>query len=294
MPQPQHKRVDPQHTRVASQRLRVAPLAQGHGPAALAFLSERPVDNVIMSGFIRDNGVVSPQNRGRFFGCWNTSGALEGVALLGRGVSFDSRSDAATELFAALARKSPAPHMLMGESNQVRSFWGHYAPAGVAPRKLRDVTILEQRRPFADCEDVRGLRPARPDEADEVTALHAEMVREETGTDPMRTEPDDFRLRCLRRIELMRTWVWSEGGPVVFKAEVVAETPEVAYVEGVYVSPDERGKGYGRRCLSQMGRQLLSRVHTVCLFADEENRRARDFYLSVGYRPASRYNILYF
>ena len=274
--------------------MRVAPLAQGHGPEALAFLSERPVDNVIMSGFIRDNGVVSPQNRGRFFGCWNTSGALEGVALLGRGVSFDSRSDAATELFASLTRQSPAPRLLMGESNQVQSFWGYYAPAGARPRKLRDVTILEQRRPFADCEEVEGLRLARMDEADEVAALHAEMVHEETGIDPMRAEPAGFRLRCLRRIERLRTWVWSEGGPVVFKADVVAETPEVAYVEGVYVSPDERGKGYGRRCLSQVGRQLLGRVRTVCLFADEENSRARDFYLSVGYRPASSYQILYF
>ena len=274
--------------------MRVAPLAQGQGPEALAFLSERPVDNVIMSGFIRDNGVVSPQNRGRFFGCWNRAGALEGVALLGHGVSFDARSEAATELFASLARKFPAPRLLMGESDQVRSFWGYYAPAGAAPRKVRDVTIFEQRRRFADCGEVRGLRLARPEEADEVAALHAELVREETGTDPMRTEPCDFRLRCLKRIERLRTWVWSEGGPVVFKADVVAETPEVAYVEGVYVSPDERGKGHGRRCLSQMGRQLLKRVGSVCLFADEENRRARDFYLSVGYRPSSRYNILYF
>lgn len=274
--------------------MRVAPLAQGQGPEALAFLSERPVDNVIMSGFIHDNGVVSPQNRGRFFGCWNTRGALEGVALLGRGVSFDSRSDAVTEAFAALARQSPTPRLLMGESNQVRSFWGYYAPAGAVPRKLRAITILEQRRPFVGCEEVRGLRPARPDEADEVTALHAEMVHEETGTHPLRAEPDDFRRRCLRRIERLRTWVWSEGGRIVFKADVVALTPEVAYVEGVYVNPGERGKGHGRRCLSQMGRQLLGRVGSVCLFADEDNLRAREFYLSVGYRPAGRYHILYF
>lgn len=274
--------------------MRVAPLAQGHGPEVLAFLSERPVDNVVMSGFIHDNGVVSPQNRGRFFGCWNPAGALEGVALLGHGVAFDSRSDAATETFASLTRESPAPRLLMGECAQVRRFWGYYAPAGSAPRKLRDVTILKQQRPFAGCGGVRGLRLARPEEADEVAALHAEMVHEETGIDPLRAEPADFRLRCLKRIERLRTWVWSEGGPIVFKADVVAETPEVAYVEGVFVSLGARGKGHGRRCLSQMGRQLLRRVGSVCLFADEENRRARDFYLSLGYRPSSRYHILYF
>ena len=59
-------------------------------------------------------------------------------------------------------------------------------------------------------------------------------------------------------------------------------------------SPRERRKGYGRRCLAQMGRRLLARVTSVCLFVDEENRGARDFYLGVGYHPSSRYNILYF
>jgi len=274
--------------------MRVNPLSQSHGPEALAFLAERPVDNVIMSGFIRDNGVVSPQNRGRFYGCWNRAGALEGVALVGHGVSFDSRSEAATKLFASLARKLPESHLLMGESGQVRRFWGYYAPTGEAPRKLRDVTILEQRRSFEGCEEVQGLRPARPEEADEVAALHAEMVTEETGHDPLKTEPESFRLRCLRRIERQRTWVWSEGGRILYKADVIALTPEVAYVEGVYVSPPERGKGHGRRCLAQTGRQLLRHVGSVCLFVDEENRRARDFYLSVGYTPSRRYNILYF
>src|SRR5215207_162440 len=265
--------------------MRVNPLSQSHGPEALAFLAERPVDNVIMSGFIRDNGVVSPQNRGRFYGCWNGRGALEGVALLGHGVTFDSRSESATELFAALARKFPESHLLMGESGQVRSFWKYYAPAGAAPRKLRDVTILEQRRPFLGCEELEDMRLARPEEDDEVTALHAEMAREETGTDPLLTEPESFRQRCLRRIRRSRTWVWSEGGRIVYKADVIAMTPEVAYVEGVYVSPDRRGRGHGRRCLAEMGRRLLKHVGAVCLFVDEENRRARDFYLNVGYQP---------
>src|SRR5688500_13827100 len=106
--------------------MRLTPLSQAQGPEALAFLAERPVDNVIMSGYIRDNGVVSPQNRGRFYACRNRGGALEGVALLGHGVSFDSRSEAATELFASLARRSREPRLLMGESGQVRCFWRFY------------------------------------------------------------------------------------------------------------------------------------------------------------------------
>lgn len=274
--------------------MRVTPLSPDHGPEALAFLDERPVDNVILSGYIRDNGVVSPQHRGRFYGCWNGRGALEGVALLGHGVLFDSRSEDATLRFARAARELSESHLLMGEARQVRSFWGHYAGPGAEPRKLRDVTILEQRRPFRGCEGLKELRLARPEEAEEVTALHAEMVREETGADPLLKEPEGFRRRCLQRIERRRTWVWAEAGRIVYKADVIAMTPEAAYVEGVYVSPRRRGRGHGRRCIAEMGRRLLRRVRSVCLFADEGGGGAIDFYLSAGYEPASRYSILYF
>src|SRR2546430_5209448 len=38
----------------------------------LAFLAERPVHTVCIAGFIRDNGLVSPLNRGSFYGCWDS------------------------------------------------------------------------------------------------------------------------------------------------------------------------------------------------------------------------------
>src|SRR5215208_6363229 len=59
----------------------------------LAFLEERPVHTVAMAGFIRDNGLVSPLNRGTFYGCRNSEGRLEGVALIGHATLIDARTD---------------------------------------------------------------------------------------------------------------------------------------------------------------------------------------------------------
>jgi ribosomal protein S18 acetylase RimI-like enzyme len=276
------------------EQLNVSPLAESHGAEALSFLSARPVDNVIMSSFIRDHGVVSPQNRGRFYGCRNRAGALEGVALIGHGMSFDARSEAATETFANLTRRTSESRLLMGESGQVQRFWRYYAPGGGEPRMLRDVFLLEQRRPFDGCDEIRNLRPASPSDLEEVAALHSEMIAGETGHDPLRTDREAFLQRCLRRIEQRRTWAWFDGGRIIYKADVIAQTPEAAYVEGICVLPRERRKGYGRRCLAEMGRQLLGQAKAVCLFVDERNRRAQDFYFSIGYTRASRYHILYF
>ncbi|HEY1403929.1 MAG TPA: GNAT family N-acetyltransferase [Pyrinomonadaceae bacterium] len=276
------------------EQLNVSPLAESHGAEALSFLSERPVDNVIMSGFIRDHGVMSPQHRGRFYGCRNGAGELEGVALIGHGMCFDARSEAAMKSFASVTRRSPESRVLMGESGPVRRFWNYYAPDGGEPRLLRDVFLLEQRLPFDGCEAIQGLRPASPADLDDVVALHSEMIGEETGHDPLRHDREGFLRRCLRRIEQRRTWAWFDGGRIVYKADVVAQTPEVAYVEGIYVHASERGKGYGRRCLAEMGRQLLGQANAICLFVDERNERAQNFYLSLGYTCARRYHILYF
>ena len=269
-------------------------LTNGHEAEVLSFLSDRPVDNVVMSSFIRDNGITSPLNRGRFYACRGPQGALEGVALIGHGTALDSRSEAATETFARLTRGCSDSRMLMGEHAQVQSFWRHYARDGEQPRLLRNVSLLEQRRPFEGCEEVAGLGPATPEQFEEVAALHARMVFEETGRDPLQTEPDAFRRRCLRRIEQRRTWVWFDGGRIIFKADIIAQTPEAIYLEGIYVCPGEQRKGYGKRGLAQLGRQLLERARAVCLFADNEDARAHSFYRSVGYTFSSRYSILYF
>ena len=276
------------------EQLNVTPLLVSHSTEALSFLSGRPLDNVIMSGFIRDNGVVSAQNRGQFYGCRNSAGALEGVALIGHGMLFDARSEAATESFAHLARQSSKSYLLMGESEQVKRFWHYYAPDGGRPRLQRDVLLLEQRLPFDGCESMHGLRHATPGDLEEVAALHSEMIGEETGDDPMRTDREGFLRRCLRRIEQGRTWALFDGGRIVYKADIIAQTPEAAYVEGICVHPGERRKGYGRRGLIEMGRQLLGQTKAICLFVDERNRRGQEFYFSIGYTCVSRYHILYF
>src|SRR6266851_1145487 len=58
----------------------------------LAFLAERPVHTVCIAGFIRDNGLVSPFNRGTFYGCRNSDGRLEGVALIGHATLIEART----------------------------------------------------------------------------------------------------------------------------------------------------------------------------------------------------------
>jgi len=61
----------------------------------MEFLSVRPVHTVVMKSFIRDNGLVSDDNRGKFYGYRNLEGKLEGVALIGHTTLIETRSNEA-------------------------------------------------------------------------------------------------------------------------------------------------------------------------------------------------------
>ena len=259
----------------------------------LAFLARRPVHTVCLAGFIRDNGPVSPLNRGTFYGCRDAGGRLVGVALIGHATLVETDSEEAFAAFARLARDCPRAHVMMGERDRIERFWKHYAEGGRSPRLICRELLMEQRWPVEVKEAVPGLRLATPEDLDQVMAAQAQMAFEESGVNPLEADPEGFRRRCLRRVEQGRVWVLTEGGRLIFKTDIIAETPEVKYVEGVWVAPDLRGRGYGLRCLSQLTRELLSEAGAVTLLVNEKTPEAAAFYRRAGYRLRSQYDTIF-
>ncbi|HEX7773963.1 MAG TPA: hypothetical protein VF435_16190, partial [Pyrinomonadaceae bacterium] len=105
-------------------------LTNNDGAEVLSFLAQRPIHTITMVGMIHDNGIVSPFNRGTFYGCRDLNGQLEGVALVGHATLMETVSDRALAALAQVARECPATHMIMGEKERVADFWSHYAEAG--------------------------------------------------------------------------------------------------------------------------------------------------------------------
>jgi hypothetical protein len=269
------------------------PLARGQETEALNFLAARPVQNVIMSSLIRDNGFERTLNRGDFYACRDARGATTGVALLGHHIIFASQCAETIEAFARRARERQDAHVILGERESVGRFWSGYARAGESPLLVQRELLLEQTWPVAVREFVPGLRPATLEDLSQVATVHAQMAFAESSTNPLEVDPKGFLARLARRIEAGRVWVWNEGGRLIFKADIMSETPRVIYLEGVYVNPDERGKGYGVRCLSQLSRELLLRARSLCLLVNEQNAAAQALYCRAGYKLHSHYDTIY-
>ena len=283
----------PRPTLPAARSLRVSPLANEHEAEVLAFLAARPLHTVIMAGFIRDNGLMGPLNRGTFYACRDGEGRLEGVAVIGHHTLMEVRTEAALQAFARLAQDCPAVHLIMGEQEKIGRFWSYYAEGGQVPRRFGRELLFEQRQPVEVRDGVPGLRLATLDDLVHVMSVQAQMAFAESGVNPLETDALGFQERCAWRINQGRVCVLMKSGRLIFKADIISDTPEVVYLEGIYVSPEKRGKAYGLSCLSQLGLSLLARAGSICLFVNERNLEAQAFYRRAGYKLQSYYDTIF-
>ena len=277
----------------------IALLTHGSEAEALEFLSARPIHSVVMSSFIRDNGLVSDFNRGSFYCYRDHAGRIEGVALVGHATLFETKSDAALAAFARLVRNSDKVHVIMGEEARIEQFWRHFTIDGSVPHQVGRELLFEHRSTMLEqaCSETRklglGLRLATPEDLSVVMNTHARMAFEELGlVNPIVADPKGFPARCARRIDQRRVWVLIENGSLVFKADVVADTPDAIYLEGIYVNPEKRGQGYGLSCLTQLSRSLLKRTGSICLLVNDRNHKVHSFYHRAGFRFKSHYTTI--
>ncbi len=261
-------------------------LLEANESEVLNFLKVRPVHTVVMTSFIKDNGMESANNRGKFYGCRNPAGGLEGVALIGHTTLIEARSEQTLAEFARVARRSETPiHFMMSDGSTIENFWKHFVKDSRAPRRVCTEKLYKIERPVIVRKPVPGLGLATQEHLLQVAEAHAEVAFQESGVNPLEKDREGFLKRVSRRIELGRVWtVTDENGKLIFKADVVAETSEVNYLEGIWVAPDHRGENIGTNCLSQLSRILLNSVKFVCLLSNESFVQAHRAYLKAGFK----------
>lgn len=251
----------------------------------LAFLKFRPVHTVVMASFIQDNGFESESNRGKFYGYRNAAGKLEAVALIGHTTLIESRSEDALRALAVVARQSETPiKMMMADDTTIEKFWQHYAGYFQKPRLSCEELMFELNFPFFVQDCPWKVRNARAEEVEIVAEAHAEVAFIESGVNPLEKDREGFLRRCLKRIEQKRTFIVTENGKLIFKADVVAESEDVVYLEGIYVAPEMRGQNLGSKCLAKLSLSLLERAQSICLLSNKDFKGAHRSFEKAGFK----------
>ena len=192
-----------------------------------------------------------------------------------------------------MARHCPNTHLVRGERKTIDRFWKTYASDGQDPKLISRELLFEQREPPSLTEPAVDIQPATLTHLDQVMKVNAAMAIQECGMSPLQRDPNGFRQRTIRRIKQNRVWLSVKEQRLIFKADIVADTPQVVYLEGVHVHEDERRKGYGLRCLGQLSSILLARTESICLTINQKNKKALSFYAKAGYQFRSSYETIY-
>ena len=185
---------------------------------------------------------------------------------------------------------------IVGPQEAVRVFWNGVAGSWGRPRDTRweqphlEIATAPHVEP-----DPEVRRTARSDLAELYPACVA-MYSEEVGVSPEEGGGADlYRARITQLIHRGWSFARFEGGRLVFKAEVACATPYAAQIQGVFVPPDVRGRGFatgGMAAVVDIVRREIAPV--VSLYVNDWNSPARAVYEKVGFRETARFATVMF
>jgi ribosomal protein S18 acetylase RimI-like enzyme len=247
----------------------------------LDFCAERPVERVFLEDLAR-------RGAGRFTAL-ERDGRIAALCHLGANVVPSGEGSGA---FAAVAARGNA-RMLLGEERAVTELWEAARKRFPRPRDDRlgqPVFAIDEPPPPGETR----LRAATRADLELLLSACAAAHEEELGIDPLERDPDAFRSQTEAQIDEGRSWLWREDRTILFKAEASAWTPSAVQLQQVWVDPEARNRGYGKRGLADLCRLLLDQVPAVCLFVRRENAPAIRVYEAIGMRRVLTYRSVLF
>jgi uncharacterized protein len=250
------------------------------GPV-LAFCAEDPIERVYLEE-------VARRGPGRLVATVD-GGAVTALCHVGANLVPSGRGCEAFADVAVAAR----PKMFIGNEQAVSDLWGAVRSRIQEPREDRPgqpvFAISDTPEPGAT-----RIREATGADFELLLPACAATHEGELGLDPMAADAEGFRRRTLQQIEEGRSWIWSEKGTILFKAEASAWTPRAVQLQQVWVDPEVRGQGYAQRGLRDLVRLLLERVPRVCLFVRVDNPAAIRLYEAIGMARVGTYRSVLF
>ncbi|GIG01989.1 GNAT family N-acetyltransferase [Catellatospora citrea] len=233
---------------------------------------------------------------GRLYG-YGSRRNPEAVLWSGGQVSPVGADAAAVAAFAEMVSGQPRVcASLVGESEAVLGLWELLRPAWGPERTVRaHQPLLVVETPPAVAADPL-VRQVRPDEVDLVFPASVAMYTEEVGVSPLGDDGGrGYRGRVAELVKAGRSYARIVDGTVVFKAELAVVTRHTAQVQGVWVDPSWRGRGFAIAGMAAVVRDALRRVApTVSLYVNDFNTPARRVYQRLGFRQVGAFATVLF
>ncbi|WP_371633665.1 GNAT family N-acetyltransferase [Streptomyces sp. NBC_01259] len=260
--------------------------------AALAVLESEPVANAFVTSRVQIAGLDPWRLGGEMWG-WYANGRLRSLCYSGANLVPICAGPEAVRAFADRARRAGRRcSSIVGPAEPTAQLWRLLEPGWGPAREVRaNQPLMVADSPASEVAPDRLVRRVRKDEMDILMPACIAMFTEEVGISPLAGDGGLlYQARVAELIAAGRSFARIEDGKVVFKAEIGATTPQACQIQGVWVAPEFRGRGYSETGMAAVLRHALTDVAPiVSLYVNDYNTPARKSYSRIGFREVGAF-----
>jgi predicted GNAT family acetyltransferase len=251
-------------------------------------LDEDPVASCMVAARVAEHGIEPSAIGGEL---WTRRRASESLCFAGANLIPLRGNPADLNAFADKAMSSARRcSSLVGRAELVLPMWQRLEPVWGPARDVRAHQPLMALNTAPVSAIDPAVRPVRMDELDAYLVAAIDMFIGEVGIDPRVGDGGrGYRRRVAGLISAGRAWARFDRGEVVFKAEVGSQSPAVGQIQGVWVRPDQRGRGIGTAGTAAVAAAVVGGGRVASLYVNSFNAVARATYARIGFTEVASF-----
>lgn len=258
------------------------PLGSRDSSAVSRVLNSDPIATCMVAARFESHGIEPRMLGGEM---WTADSADTSLCFSGANLIPLRGSAAHMDFFADRATSGARVcSSIVGDAELALTLWERANPIWGPAREVRPVQpLMALSGPPAVAPDPQ-VRRVTHDDLDAYLPAAVEMFIGEVGVDPCAGDGGhSYRRRLTSLIAARRVFARFEHGEVVFKAEIGSMSRTVGQIQGVWVDPRMRGRGYGASGTAAVAAAIAACGRIPSLYVNSFNLPALAIYERIGF-----------
>lgn len=257
-------------------------------PALRALLGEHPLENVFISSRLDAAGLSAAALGCRIWGYFR-GGGLTAACHAGANLVLAGDDSGALDAFVDHLGPRRTSQAIMGRSSSVMAIYerlvSRWGGAWLGARSIRAHQPLMAIDRSPDVPGDRRIEPVTADRFEPYFDAAVSMYTEEVGASPL-DATNSYAMHMRELIGTGRAFgaYDEDSGRFWFKSDIGAVHRDACQIQGVWVSPEMRGRRLAAPAMARVVELARRRHPVVSLYVNDYNTAARAVYAHVGFR----------
>lgn len=242
----------------------------------------------------RTSEILKQKSSSSILGYFEDGKLVSGVFYSANLVPFSITENAAIQFGKFFAKLHNRTASIVGTKSDVEKIWETSHSSFPKPRLVREnqlLFVLEKELPIVVDNKVRKVELT---DLDNYVAASVEMFTGEVGLPPL--DLVEYRLRVKSQIEAGNSYAWfASDGRVLFKVDIGSQFNNAGQLQGVWLHPELRGRGFSVALLQMALNQIQQNsCQTITLYVNDFNVIAIALYERLGFQHRGNFRTIFF